>query len=126
MCSSDLLLVLSLVHELLRAGRIDLEFLAQFTNAPVLVDCDPQSPEYGLFLRGDDGSPTRQVSKLQKHLLIKSKLNTLMLDITVGALFTMQFGAEPLFENISAKFGNGNRYGLIVAVSLTLASLPLV
>lgn len=28
---------------------------------------------------------------------------------------SMQFGAEPLFENISAKFGNGNRYGLIGA-----------
>jgi len=27
----------------------------------------------------------------------------------------MQFGAEPLFENISAKFGQGNRYGLIGA-----------
>jgi len=27
----------------------------------------------------------------------------------------MQFGAEPLFENISAKFGNGYRYGLIGA-----------
>jgi len=28
---------------------------------------------------------------------------------------TMQFGAKPLFENISAKFGDGNRYGLIGA-----------
>jgi len=27
----------------------------------------------------------------------------------------MQFGAKPLFENISAKFGDGNRYGLIGA-----------
>ena len=27
----------------------------------------------------------------------------------------MQFGPEPLFENISAKFGNGHRYGLIGA-----------
>lgn len=27
----------------------------------------------------------------------------------------MQFGAAPLFENISAKFGHGNRYGLIGA-----------
>ncbi len=27
----------------------------------------------------------------------------------------MQFGSSPLFENISAKFGNGNRYGLIGA-----------
>ncbi|MFT6733377.1 MAG: ATPase subunit of ABC transporter with duplicated ATPase domains [Polaribacter sp.] len=31
------------------------------------------------------------------------------------ANITMQFGAEPLFENISAKFGQGNRYGLIGA-----------
>jgi len=31
------------------------------------------------------------------------------------ANITMQFGPVPLFENISAKFGNGNRYGLIGA-----------
>jgi ATPase subunit of ABC transporter with duplicated ATPase domains len=31
------------------------------------------------------------------------------------ANITMQFGAKPLFENISVKFGNGNRYGLIGA-----------
>ena len=31
------------------------------------------------------------------------------------ANLTMQFGARPLFENVSAKFGNGNRYGLIGA-----------
>ncbi|MCW8829289.1 MAG: ABC-F family ATPase [Gammaproteobacteria bacterium] len=31
------------------------------------------------------------------------------------ANLTMQFGAKPLFENISVKFGNGNRYGLIGA-----------
>ncbi|HWU84273.1 MAG TPA: ABC-F family ATPase, partial [Rhodocyclaceae bacterium] len=28
---------------------------------------------------------------------------------------TMQFGAKPLFENVSIKFGDGNRYGLIGA-----------
>ncbi len=31
------------------------------------------------------------------------------------ANITMQFGAKPLFENISVKFLNGNRYGLIGA-----------
>ena len=31
------------------------------------------------------------------------------------ANITMQFGAAPLFENISAQFGHGNRYGLIGA-----------
>ena len=28
---------------------------------------------------------------------------------------TIQFGAKPLFENVSVKFGDGNRYGLIGA-----------
>ena len=31
------------------------------------------------------------------------------------ANITMQFGARPLFENVSTKFGGGNRYGLIGA-----------
>jgi len=31
------------------------------------------------------------------------------------ANITMQFGVKPLFENVSVKFGNGNRYGLIGA-----------
>ncbi|MGJ8681406.1 ABC-F family ATPase [Paraglaciecola sp.] len=31
------------------------------------------------------------------------------------ANITIQFGAKPLFENVSAKFGNGNKYGLIGA-----------
>lgn len=33
----------------------------------------------------------------------------------VSANITMQFGAKPLFENVSVKFGEGNRYGLIGA-----------
>ena len=32
-----------------------------------------------------------------------------------SANVTMQFGAKPLFEDISVKFGGGNRYGLIGA-----------
>ena len=35
--------------------------------------------------------------------------------VITTANITMQFGARPLFENISTKFGNGNRYGLIGA-----------
>ena len=34
--------------------------------------------------------------------------------LTVASM-TVQFGAKPLFENVNAKFGNGNRYGLIGA-----------
>jgi ATPase subunit of ABC transporter with duplicated ATPase domains len=35
--------------------------------------------------------------------------------VITTANITMQFGARPLFENVSAKFGGGNRYGLIGA-----------
>jgi ATPase subunit of ABC transporter with duplicated ATPase domains len=33
----------------------------------------------------------------------------------VASNVTIQFGAKPLFENVSVKFGEGNRYGLIGA-----------
>ena len=33
----------------------------------------------------------------------------------ITANITMQFGPKPLFENVSVKFGEGNRYGLIGA-----------
>ncbi|GGK75193.1 ABC-F family ATPase [Amphritea balenae] len=41
----------------------------------------------------------------------------LLMDTAVltTANITMQFGSKPLFENISVKFGEGNRYGLIGA-----------
>jgi ATPase subunit of ABC transporter with duplicated ATPase domains len=35
--------------------------------------------------------------------------------VLISNNITMQFGAKPLFENVSVKFGEGNRYGLIGA-----------
>ncbi len=54
---TDGLFILALVHELMRAGKMDLDYLARYTNAPVLVNGDPKSPEHGLFLRDKDGKP---------------------------------------------------------------------
>ena len=54
---TDGLLILSLIHCLLTAGKIDLDYLARYTNAPVLVNEDPTSPEHGLFLRDAHGKP---------------------------------------------------------------------
>jgi sulfite dehydrogenase (quinone) subunit SoeA len=54
---TDGLLILSLIHCLLTAGKIDLDYLARYTNAPVLVNEDPTSPEHGLFLRDANGKP---------------------------------------------------------------------
>lgn len=53
---TDGLLVLALVHELLKAGKIDLDYLARYTNAPCLVD-ETEGEEKGLLLRDDLGKP---------------------------------------------------------------------
>ncbi len=52
---TDGLFILSLVHCLLKAGKVDLDYLARYTNAPCLVNRDPASPDYGLILKDDDG-----------------------------------------------------------------------
>ena len=44
-----------------------------------------------------------------------SNLHIWNLRVITTANITMQFGSKPLFENISVKFGGGNRYGLIGA-----------
>jgi len=54
---TDGLFILALVHELLKAGKIDLDYLARYTNAPVLLNEDPKSDEFGLFLRDKNGKP---------------------------------------------------------------------
>ncbi len=51
---TDGLFILSMIHCLLKAGKIDLDYLMRYTNAPILVNCDDKSPEGGLFLRDDD------------------------------------------------------------------------
>ena len=54
---TDGLFILALVHELLKAGKVDLDYLRRYTNAPFLVNGDEKSPEHGLFLRDEDGKP---------------------------------------------------------------------
>jgi sulfite dehydrogenase (quinone) subunit SoeA len=54
---TDGLFVLALVHELLRTDRIDLEFLARYTNATWLVVRSPGGADNGLFVRDAEGKP---------------------------------------------------------------------
>jgi len=52
---TDGLFILSMLHCLIKAGKIDLDYLSQFTNAPVLLDETGGSAEEGLFLKDKDG-----------------------------------------------------------------------
>jgi anaerobic selenocysteine-containing dehydrogenase len=54
---TDGLLVMALIHEILKADRIDLDFLARYTNATWLVVQEPGSANDGLFARDPAGRP---------------------------------------------------------------------
>src|SRR6185437_5685855 len=54
---TDGLFVLSLVHELLRTDRIDLDYLGRYTNAGWLVVQNPGGADDGLFARDESGAP---------------------------------------------------------------------
>jgi anaerobic selenocysteine-containing dehydrogenase len=52
---TDGLFILSMIHCLMKAGKMDLNYLAQYTDAAVLINGDEKSPEFGLKLRDDNG-----------------------------------------------------------------------
>ena len=54
---SDGAFVLALIHELLHADKIDLDYLVRYTNAHWLVIQDAGAADDGLFARGADGEP---------------------------------------------------------------------
>ncbi len=54
---TDGLFVLALVHELLRAGKVDAPYLVRYTNAPWLVIQNPGAADDGLFARDEEGKP---------------------------------------------------------------------
>jgi len=51
---TDGLFILAMVHELLRTGHVDLDYLCRWTNAPWLIDRNP-GETFGLFVRDGDG-----------------------------------------------------------------------
>ncbi|HQU67416.1 MAG TPA: molybdopterin oxidoreductase family protein [Albidovulum sp.] len=53
---TDGLLILALIHELLKAGKIDLDYVARWTNAPCLIE-EAEGEEKGLMLRDMLGKP---------------------------------------------------------------------
>ena len=54
---TDGLFVMALIHELLKAERVDLDYLVRYTNAPWLVRDEPGSARHGLFVRDRNGDP---------------------------------------------------------------------
>lgn len=48
---TDGALLLALIHEIIKQGLYDRDFITQYTNAAELVNLNPSDPEYGMFVR---------------------------------------------------------------------------
>ncbi|HFA59126.1 MAG TPA: formate dehydrogenase, partial [Rhodospirillales bacterium] len=49
---TDGALILAMIHEIIKTGLYDRDFLTQYSNAAQLVNQDPDSDEFGLLVRG--------------------------------------------------------------------------
>jgi hypothetical protein len=99
---TDGLFVMALIHELIKAQKVDLEFLVRYTNAPWLVRTERGHPEDGLFLRDDNGNPLIW----DRHG--DRPVNALLPDVApeLNGVFEMDDGtkARPAFELMARRY----------------------
>ncbi|MFZ1679744.1 MAG: molybdopterin oxidoreductase family protein [Rhizobiaceae bacterium] len=69
---TDGLFVMALIHELLHADKVDIDYLVRYTNLPWLVIQDPGKADHGLFARDKDGNPLAFDNKAKK--LVNARL----------------------------------------------------
>ncbi|MDF0600599.1 molybdopterin oxidoreductase family protein [Psychromarinibacter sp. C21-152] len=99
---TDGLFVLALVHELFGTGRVDVAYLARYTNAGWLLVDAPGTAKHGLFARDADG----------KALILDRKTGKLVAWDTPGAVpeltvdVTLPDGrtGRPVFQRMAAAY----------------------
>jgi sulfite dehydrogenase (quinone) subunit SoeA len=99
---TDGLLILSLIHELLKARRIDVDYLVRYSNAPWLVIDAPGTAEHGLFARDKEGRPLVFETVTERAVPAGSKGARPALH----GRFTLPDGraARPSFELLAAEY----------------------
>lgn len=70
---TDGLLILSVVHELLKARKIDIDYLVRYSNATWLVIDAPGTADHGLFARDGEGKPLIYESVTERAVPFGSK-----------------------------------------------------
>jgi anaerobic selenocysteine-containing dehydrogenase len=99
---TDGLFAAALIHELIRAERIDFDYLVRYTNAPWLVIDRPGAADHGLFARDAAGNP------LCWDLKQKSLASALGADVTPALVGRYDLadggGAVPALQLIAARF----------------------
>ncbi|MGD9783109.1 MAG: molybdopterin oxidoreductase family protein [Hyphomicrobiaceae bacterium] len=99
---TDGLFVGALIHELLRTGKVDFDYLVRYTNAHWLVIDDPNGPEHGLFARHTNKEPLAFDKTTGKLVDAKAPEITPAL----SGSFTLDDGrkAVPSFELIARRY----------------------
>ncbi|MBF0391771.1 MAG: molybdopterin oxidoreductase family protein [Alphaproteobacteria bacterium] len=99
---TDGMLVLAIVHELLRAGKVDMDYLVRYTNMPWLVIQAPDTAEDGLFARDEAGNPLAWDGERQ------ACVSALLPDVKPAMVgdFTLPDGrrAVPAFQLMAEKY----------------------
>ncbi|WP_419914265.1 molybdopterin oxidoreductase family protein [Hoeflea sp.] len=101
---TDGLFILALVHELLKMGKVDLDYLIRYTNAPWLVIEDEGAADHGLFARDETGEPL--VFDRKKKECLSSRQTGLK--PALHGTVTLPDGrtARPVFELLARKYLN--------------------
>jgi sulfite dehydrogenase (quinone) subunit SoeA len=99
---TDGLFVMALIHEILRADKIDADFMVRYTNAPWLVVRNPGGADDGLFARNAEGQPLAWDARR------KEAVNALAADIAPALIgeVTLPDGrkAVPVFELLAGRY----------------------
>ena len=98
---TDGLFVFAIIHELLRAEKVDFPSLARYSNAPWLVIDNPGKKDHGLFVRNKKGEPLVWDLKKKKAVSAHSK------NFTPAFAGTRKVGTKkcvPSFELLATRY----------------------
>ena len=91
---TDGLFIMSLIHQLLKSDKVDIEYLVRYTNAHWLVINDPGASDDGLFARDTDGNPMCWDGK------INDLANALAPEVAPAVVMSYQMGAKHNLRSI--------------------------
>ncbi|PWW00439.1 molybdopterin-dependent oxidoreductase iron-sulfur protein [Hoeflea marina] len=110
---TDGLLILALVHELIRTGRVDLDYLIRYTNAPWLVIDDPEAADHGLFARDAEGVP--MVAERGSGMVVPSSMPGVKPALQGRHRLADGRSAVPVFELMAGKYADARHSPAAVA-----------
>ena len=101
---TDGLFVMSLIHQLIAAGRVDIDYLIRYTNAPYLVIRNEGGADDGLFARDKDGQPLIWDRKKAKAVSASTK----QISPAMQGEFDLGKGvkAVPVFQLLAEKYAD--------------------